>query len=231
MQALILTLICCVLVFTADAQNSSVNYDESKVAAYTPRNPLINSKGVTIQTATDWVKQQRPYFLRLFAENVYGRFPSAPRGIHFKVTETDSNALNGKAISKQVTIYFTSASNSPSMELLLYVPKNTQGPVPVFTGLNFYGNQAINKDPRIHLPKGWLRSNTEMHILNNRATEQSRGVDGKWPVEEIIKRGYGLATVYYGDLEPDNPDGWKTGIRSTLKSELNSHLQSRWIYG
>jgi hypothetical protein len=58
-------------------------------------------------------------------------------------------------------------------------------------------------------------------IVNNLATEASRGTDsGKWAVEEIINHGYGLATAYYGDLEPDNPEGWKTGIRTTMKSEL-----------
>jgi len=51
-----------------------------------------------------------------------------------------------------------------------------------------------------------VQNNDEKHIKNNHATEASRGTDsGKWPVEEIIKRGYALATGYYGDLEPDYP--------------------------
>ena len=65
-------------------------------------------------------------------------------------------------------------------------------------------------------------------IVNNRATEASRGKDaGKWAVQEIINRGYGLATAYYGDLEPDHPDGWKTGIRTTLKTELSIN-ENEW---
>jgi hypothetical protein len=30
----------------------------------------------------------------------------------------------------------------------------------------------------------------------------------------IVDRGYALATVYYGDIEPDFPEGWKMGVRT-----------------
>lgn len=32
----------------------------------------------------------------------------------------------------------------------------------------------------------------------------------------ILKRGYALVTAYYGDIEPDHPQGWHSGIRSVL---------------
>ena len=45
-----------------------------------------------------------------------------------------------------------------------------------------------------------------------------------------------LATAYYGDLEPDNPEGWKTGIRTTMKKELAINEQEwaamgAWAWG
>jgi hypothetical protein len=114
------------------------------------------------------------------------------------------------------------------MDLLIYLPKSAKGPVPVFMGLNFYGNQTIHADSGIRLSARWMMNDEQMGLVNNRATEASRGKDaGKWAVEEIIKRGYGLATAYYGDLEPDHPDGWKTGIRTTLKTELSIH-ENEW---
>jgi hypothetical protein len=52
-------------------------------------------------------------------------------------------------------------------------------------------------------------------IVNNRATEATRGLGvSGWPVEHTLQRGYAIATAYYGDLDPDYPDGFKDGVRS-----------------
>jgi hypothetical protein len=123
------------------------------------------------------------------------------------------------------------------MELLLYLPRSVKGPVPVFTGLNFSGNQSVSQDTGIHLSTRWIDNNSQKGITNNRATEVPRGGEAsRWPVAEIISRGYGLATAYYGDLEPDYPEGWKTGIRTTLQSELNINADEwgaigAWAWG
>ena len=210
------------------AQDILINQDESKVPAYTLPDPLQRTDGKRVTDPQQWLHQQRAALLKLFADNVYGRMPVKPGNMKFKITSVDSFALGGSAIRKQVTILFTNAASAPSMDLLIYLPKSAKGPVPVFMGLNFYGNQTIHADSGIRLSARWMMNDEKMGLVNNRATEASRGKDaGKWAVEEIIKRGYGLATAYYGDLEPDHPDGWKTGIRTTLKTELSIH-ENEW---
>jgi hypothetical protein len=62
-----------------------------------------------------------------------------------------------------------------------------------------------------------MRPTKEMGIVNNRATEASRGCHAsRWQLEPILSRGYTLATVYYGDREPDFSEGWKRGLRAAL---------------
>ena len=123
------------------AQDIPINYDESKILPYTLPDPLQTKDGKRITTSRQWLEQQRPAMLKLFVDNVYGRMPGKPKNMRFETFSVDSNALQGKAIRKQVTIYFKSGADAPSMDVLLYLPKNAKKPVPVFMGLNFYGNQ------------------------------------------------------------------------------------------
>jgi hypothetical protein len=107
------------------------------------------------------------------------------------------------------------------MDLLLYLPNHVNKSVPVFIGLNYFGNHSIHVDPGIKLSKQWMRESESYKIVNNKATEGSRGVHShRWPVEMLLASGYGVATAYYGDLEPDHEDGWKEGIRNKLRQEL-----------
>jgi hypothetical protein len=77
--------------------------------------------------------------------------------------------------------------------------------------LNFGGNHTIHADPAIKLSGSWMRQGSG--IVNNRATEESRAnTSSRFPVEEILKRGYGLATIYYGDIDPDFHDDFKNGV-------------------
>jgi hypothetical protein len=204
------------------AQDPSANYDESKVPAYTLPDALQMASGKRVTSAKQWMDIQRPAMLKLFKDNEYGQYPGKPKNMHFKLASIDSFAVNGKAIRKEITMFFTANENGPSMNVLIYIPKESRKPVPVFTGLNYYGNQTVSTEKGIILSNRWMRENKDQNIVEHRATELSRGKSASsWPIEEIIKRGYGLATAYYGDVEPDHAEGWKTGIRTTMEKELN----------
>jgi hypothetical protein len=99
------------------------------------------------------------------------------------------------------------------MDLLVYLPNEAARPAPVFLGLNFDGNHALETDPAITLSPGWFRNKPEFGYEGNRATEKSRGSDASsWPLSLVIDRGYALATAYYGDIDPDFDDGFQNGV-------------------
>lgn len=203
--------------FAQDRKN--VNYNESLVGVYTLPDPLLSPTGKKIKTVPAWENFQRPYILNLFKENVYGQMPGSPPGLHFRLLEQSDEALNGTAIRKQVTVYFSKNDTNAAMNLILYLPKS-MGPVPVFIGLNFLGNPSIDNDSAI-LPSHFAFKKNEKPIVVKRS-EQSR----RWPLKEIIGEGFGVATAYYQDVEPDKPDS-KTGIRYTLQHELDI-LPEEW---
>jgi hypothetical protein len=195
------------------AQPKGTNYDESKVPKYTLPDPLVLASGDRVTDAETWQKKRRAEILSLFEKHVYGRSPGRPEAMTFKVTSVDDRALGGKARRKEVSVYFTGAQNGPKMDILIYLPAKANRPVPAFLGLNFYGNHSINSDPGITLSGSWMRSNSKMGIVDHRATEASRGTgSSRWAVDMILERGYALATIYYGDIDPDYDDGFQNGV-------------------
>ena len=192
------------------AQPEGTNYDEAKVPAYELPALLVTSDGHPVSTPEQW-SQRRAELLALFEEYVYGRVPGQLDTLLFEVSSEDSSALGGTAIRREVTVYFTPDKEGPSMSLLIYLPAQATEPVPLFLGLNFYGNHSIQRDSGITLSSQWMLENKEYGVVDHRATEASRGVRAyRWPVKHILERGYGLATIYYGDLDPDK--GKKEGV-------------------
>ncbi|UCF37450.1 MAG: acetylxylan esterase [Acidobacteriota bacterium] len=199
---------------TAFAQTTEFkpNYDESKVPPFTLPDLLKLNDGSEV-TAARWWTRRRQEVMRLFEEHVYGKAPGRPGTFNWEQKSISMDALGGKAIRKEVTLYVTSNQSGLAMNLLIYLPRNAPKPVPVFLGLNFYGNQTVHSDPGITVTESWVRNNEELGITDNKAPESTRGVRAsRWQVEKLLERGYGLATLYYGDIDPDFDDEFKNGI-------------------
>ncbi|MCJ7778491.1 MAG: hypothetical protein MUP16_09275 [Sedimentisphaerales bacterium] len=108
-------------------------YDESKVPKYTLPDPLVMLDGVKVTNTKTWKEKRRPEILKLFETDVYGRtMVSRPREMTWEVTSIDPNAMDGKAINKNVTIYFIGKKDGPKMNLRITLPANAGKPVPVF---------------------------------------------------------------------------------------------------
>jgi len=196
---------------TAYAQPPGTNYDESKVPDYTLPDPLVLADGGRVTDADTWRTRRRPEILKLFERYVYGKAPGRPEDMKFQVSSVAEDALDGKATRKQVSVQFTGRPGGPKMDVLVYLPKAAEKPVPLFVGLNFRGNHTVTNDPDVSVTEAWVRSGPG--VKDHRATEESRGTaSSRWAVEMILGRGYGLATIYYGDIDPDFDDGFQNGV-------------------
>jgi hypothetical protein len=202
----------------AFSQTSFVaNYDESKVGSYTLPNPLQKPDGSLVKTQLEW-KKQRTYLLKLLADNEYGILPTAKIPISYKILEINKDALNGKGIRKRIELNF---ANKYTAEMVLYIPKNVAKPA-VFVGLNFCGNHCVTAETDVPIPTKWMIDFKDGTVVNNRATEKGRADQAsRWQLDYLISQGFAVATAYYGDFEPDHPEGWKEGIRGTLANELS----------
>lgn len=204
---ILLGILCAAALFP---QQPGANYDEAKAGNFTLPDPLTLASGQPVKDADSWRKHRRPEILRLFQDQVYGRTPNARKAPH-EVTSRDAKALSGLATRKEITVWVTGKQTGPRMSILLYIPNDKKGSVPVFLGPNFNGNHGVHRDPGITLSKSWMRPGKG--ITGNRAGEDARGSESsRWPVEKILRRGYALATIYYGDVFPDHKDGLADSI-------------------
>ena len=192
-------------------QNFVANYDETKVPAYTLPDPLVFNNGDKVKNKKEWDKR-RTELLKIFQNEVYGISPVWKGEIIATELSSNLNALNGTAIRKEIRLTLKNGSKELSMFMLLYLPKSSD-PVPVFLGLNFDGNHSITEEKDISITNSWIRNDPANGITDNRATEAGRSKDvTSWQVKEMISRGYGLATIYYGDIDPDFDDGFRNGV-------------------
>ena len=105
------------------------NFDEAKVANYALPDPLTLANGQPVKDVATWTAKRRPELMALFEDQVYGKTPAGHTDIRVTPPLIDLKALKGKAVRKQVTIYFSDRNDGPHMQVLLYLPPgNTRSP-------------------------------------------------------------------------------------------------------
>ena len=212
MKAL-LPFIAAVAIF-APQQPPGTLYDEAKVPAIVLPDPLVMNNGERVRDARTWSEQRRPEILEMYRSQVFGRVPAGAPVVAARVDSVDTRALGGRAIRKLVTITFGRDPDARTARLLLYLPSGSKRPAPVFLGLSFAPVQTLSADPGVPIEGQWERIPDTKQIARAVPVDSSRGTSAsRWQLDMVLERGYGLAAIYYGDIEPDFADGMRLGVR------------------
>jgi hypothetical protein len=199
-----------------------VNYDEAQVGTYTLPDPLRLAGGKPVRDARTWHSKRRPEIVRLFEENQYGRAPARPQKMSFDVFDRGTPALDGKAIRRQVTVYFSRDKAGPKMDLLIYLPAGARQPVPLLLNLSFSANSSAVDDAGIKPGEIWGKERKRV------PAPPGKGF-GRLNVAPFLAKGIGVATVYYGDIDPDFLGGVPHGVRALyLKPGQTEPAPGEW---
>ena len=224
-------------IVAAQALPAGFNYDEAKVVATPMIDPLTTPTGERITTESEW-RAHREVLLRAFEANVFGRVPEAARRLplRYTVVETDTPALHGLALRRQVDISLAKGEGAPVMHLLLYLPMHAKGPSPVILGLNFEGNASVSDDPGVLATPVWQAAEKrgDPPRLVSFPAVMRGAQQSEWQVGMILQHGYGLATIYYGDIEPDFKNASQLGVRARYADAAASDAWgalSAWAWG
>lgn len=183
------------------SRNGEFNYREENVPSYDLPDPLADEQGKPVD-----VKQwpaQRERTLQLFRDHVYGHVPAEAAEATVTYTPTAQyDALHVTA--SQVEARVTAGDAEFTFPLLVYLPKQTAGPVPAIV------------------------------MIQNRAFPELAGAIERpspfVPVEAIVKRGYAVAVFHTSHVDPDHKDGFNEGIRgffARVKHGQQADLSSR----
>ncbi|QKJ28867.1 acetylxylan esterase [Mucilaginibacter mali] len=211
-----------------------VNYDEDKVGNYTLPDVLTMKNGQKVTDKQTWLTKRRPEIVKLFEENQYGTMPGKPAGMRFNVFDKGTPVFGGGTIRKQVTVYFTKDTTDQKMDILMYLPAKSAKPVPLLLMISFSPNSSMSvDDPGVKQGTMWDKNGKKVP-----APKMGLGSMKKELIERVTGMGYGIATIYYGDIEPDFKTGYKYGIigkymkpGQTIPGDSEWGAISAWSWG
>jgi hypothetical protein len=193
-------------------ESRNIITEEDLVPAYSLPDVLTALNGERITRVEQWAKR-RQEIVSLFEDQMYGRFPAARLdSSRVEIVSPERAVFGGRGTRREVRLWFEKGGKACHLDVLIYLPHLPARPVPVFIGLNFNGNHAVQPDPDLHISDAWFASREKMVTENQRSAPARGSEASRWPVARMIERGYGLATAYYGNLDPDFDDGFQNGL-------------------
>ena len=219
-----------------ESDPNHANYDES-IANPCPQLPdvLTLNNGKKVSTADVWWKQRRPEIIEGFESEVYGRLPKKIPQVTWTVKITDREFVGRTPVIAKQLIGHVDNSECPSINvdinLMLVVPTNVKGPVPV---LIMFGRPSF--------PSPTQPSNEDLDRINNSFKEmmikndpEMKAIFEKYPAyqpitklagpnffappptnlsptEQLLAAGWGYATLDPNSIQADNGAGLTKGI-------------------
>jgi len=153
----------------------------------------------------DWETHLRPGLIAQFARTMYGPAPAAAR-VTARIDRRAASRTVARAERLEIRLEVEAGAYRHDIPVTLYMPPAAGRPPALFLGPNYAGNISVDPDPAIPLDTSWMRAEPDWGIVANRATQATRGVHaGRWPLANIISRGYAVATWHDGAVCPDDP--------------------------
>lgn len=210
----------------SDSSPEEFNYDESRVPPYTLPS-LLGEGDHRVTSADEWESSRRPEILKLFSEHVYGVTPTGSWKREVVSKRIISDFLFEHGVLEEWEIRMSSDLSECNSYVLVAVPHG-KGPFPAFCGLNFHGNQTSHPSPLIPISQRWVRNRDDWGVSDNRSGESTRGVSThRWPYDDIMKRGYAVATAHSADFAPDGPEHYMDGVYRLFSSDT-SRKEDTW---
>lgn len=176
-----------------------------------PASPQILSAG-DAPSVSDWMEKDAPLLRRRFEEHIQGVMPEASSTTVVSKRVIDAEAFGGRGRLEEWTLSATATFNGVSVEtrevmdsggflVQIVTPTGFAGPAPIILMETFCPSWDVMPHPGVSRPAD-AESMSE-GFFGGVATY----VFGRYictpPIEEILDRGYALASIYPSSVVPD----------------------------
>jgi len=176
--------------FNPNAPNAQ-NTDESKAELYGNYPDLLRfDNGAAVDSPAKW-QRKRKELLEHFDREIYGRTPPNLPRVSWKIESTEWATEGEIAVTRTIATGTVDNRRHPEIEVtmpvVLTVPKNAKGRVPVVMMFSFGRPGAAPRLP------------------GNAPT-------GPSPMQQILAKGWGVAQIYPNETQADHGGGLRRGI-------------------
>jgi hypothetical protein len=218
------------------------NYDLAIADKGTLPDPLVLKNGQPVKDAATWWNQRRPEIVSDFVTEIYGRIPGNTPKVTWEVTETDTKALDGKAVKKTIVGHIDNSrypAATPRINLALFTPADAAGPVPVMVIIGGGGGFGFPAGGRGRGPAGApgagaAAASSNAGVAQTPPTTPARGAPGagRGPagpgtMQQLLGKGWGYATFNPGTVQADSGGALNVGIIG-LVNEGKSRQPDDW---
>ena len=176
---------------------NAVNYDESKVRAFTLPDPLVCDDGTRVTTPEQWWTRRRPEIVEYFDREVYGRVPKDVPKVAWETTETTKETVGDAPVVVKKLVGRVDNSSCPAItvdiQLTLTTPADAKGPVPVMLEFGF----------------GAFPGRRPGAAAGKAGPAGARPPGGR---EQVLAKGWGWAVVVPNSIQADDGSGLTRGI-------------------
>ena len=220
-----------------ESDPNHANYDEA-LAEPCPQLPdlLTTRSGKKVTTPEQWWKQRRPEIMVDFEREMYGKVPANTPNVNWTVKVTDNEFVGRIPVIAKQVIGRVDNSAYPlinvNINMVLVLPQNVKGPVPVMMMLGFPTLPAPAQPSPADLEKlnmafkeMMIKQNPEMKAIFDgypayapitRLTSTSffapPPTGDSPPTEQLLAAGWGYCTIEPGSIQADNGAGLTRGI-------------------
>nr|WP_253930683.1 acetylxylan esterase [Lewinella sp. W8] len=219
------------------ASPNATNYDESLANPCPKLPPILKTlSGDRVTNPEQWWQERRPELARMLSEEVYGKVPDRVPAVNWTVKVEDREFVGRTPVVAKQLIGRVNNRDYPAIEveieMMLVVPTNVEGPVPV---LMMFGRPAFPA-PAQPNKEDLEALNTAFKEMMIEAKPSVKEIFDRYPAyqpitrlpppnwfapppngdspatEQLLAAGWGYATISPSSIQADNSAGLTRGI-------------------